>query len=1042
VQCPVYCGQLANNVSRTVRCKGTLNGVVVVIADSYCDASSKPSSIVSCPATAPCAPFWYTSGAQCPIYCGLVESNVSQIVSCRGIVNNVAVDVADSFCDASTKPSTVVACPATVPCAPQWVTSDVQCPIYCGLLASTQPRTVQCKGTVNGEVIVIADTYCDASTKPSDSVNCPATAPCAPSWNTSEVHCPDYCGQLASDVPRVVKCEGTVNGVVVDVADSYCDASTKPSTTVSCPATVPCGDLYWSAGDVQCPTYCGAQQSSQTRTIQCNGVVGELTVIADSFCDASTRPAASVNCPATMPCAPTWHANDVQCGTYCGLLASDVQRTVTCQGTVNNAVVDIADSYCDASTKPSIVVTCPATLPCAPQWFASDVQCPTDCGLPESEQSRTVQCKGTVNSVVVVIADTYCDASTKPSDTVNCPTTAPCGPFWCTSDVQCPDYCGVLASNVSRTVSCKGIVNSTAVDIAESYCDASTMPSTIVTCPATALCAPHWSTSDVQCPTDCGLLATTQSRNVQCKATVNNEMVVVADSDCDASSRPSDTVSCSATAPCAPFWYTSDVQCPYSCGLLESTQPRTVSCQGAINNTVVNIADSYCDATTMPTMNVTCPATAPCAPYWTSSNAQCPTDCGLSASTQTISVQCSGIVNHGLSVVADSYCDASSKPSDTLSCAATPPCAPTGTWQISDVQCPIYCGLLAGNLSRTVTCQGLCDLSTKPSTIVSCPATAPCAPFWDTGDVQCPTACGLVLSYLPRTVTCKGTINDVVQTVADSYCPVPKPPSSLSCPATASCVYYQWSLNASCPQDCGRSNSSITCTIVCVSKSPSNTAGTPVADSYCAADSKPNPILLCPATPPCGPFWFEGPVNCPTTCGQDNSTITRAVECRGTVEGQGETVADTYCDSNTKPSATLNCPATDPCCGAVNVSCSTDDDCCSGMCYFENYKGTCGCQLGPVDCASDAQCCSGTCKNATCVPASSWVGADGSSANPIATGVALGLGLGLGGAVAVAVVIASYIRRRRSKRGRENAEASEPLTPRVVATPRRVDVVA
>jgi hypothetical protein len=589
VQCPTACGQAASTVTRIVQCKGTISGTVQVIADSYCDQYSKPSTTVQCPATYECVTYqWQLGPETCPTYCGLLASTVTRSLVCIATTasNPTGSVVADSFCAAYTKPDCTLKCPATPPCAPFWHTSDVQCPNYCGLLASTLPRTVQCQGTVNNQVVDVAESYCDASSKPSTTVDCPATAPCAPFWNANDVQCPTYCGLPASTVQRVVKCQGTVNNVVVDIADSYCDQSSKPDTTVNCPETAPCAP-FWDTSDVQCPTYCGLLESTVSRTVQCKGTENNVVVVVDdSFCDASSKPSSSVPCPATAPCAPFWNTSDVQCPTYCGLLASTAQRIVKCQGTVNNVVVDIADSYCDQSSKPSTTVNCPETAPCAPFWDTSDVQCPTYCGLLESTQTRTVQCKGTENNMVIVVDDSFCDSSSKPSSTVTCPATAPCAPFWNTSDVQCPTYCGLPASTVQRTVTCQGTVNNVVVNIADSYCDQSSKPSTTVDCPETAPCGPFWDTSDVQCPTYCGLLESTQQRTVQCKGTENNVVIVVDDSFCDASSKPPSTVTCPATAPCAPFWNTSDVQCPTYCGLPASTVQRTVTCQGTVNNVV------------------------------------------------------------------------------------------------------------------------------------------------------------------------------------------------------------------------------------------------------------------------------------------------------------------------------------------------------------------------------------------------------------------------------------------------------------------------
>jgi hypothetical protein len=106
-------------VNRLVACKGTVNGQIIVIADSYCEGLSKPSGHVDCAATAECNHYrWEISDESCPYTCGLLESTLSRDITCVvfTLSNPMGVVVADSFCDSATRPDAALHCPDTPPC--------------------------------------------------------------------------------------------------------------------------------------------------------------------------------------------------------------------------------------------------------------------------------------------------------------------------------------------------------------------------------------------------------------------------------------------------------------------------------------------------------------------------------------------------------------------------------------------------------------------------------------------------------------------------------------------------------------------------------------------------------------------------------------------------------------------------------------------------------------------------------------------------------------------------------------------------------------
>lgn len=201
----------------------------------------------------------------------------------------------------------------------------------------------------------------------------------------------------------------------------------------------------WKLGRPTCPSACGKLETTIQLPLKCikkTRYDPEGSPVASSFCDQYEKPDTNYRCPPTPPCAPRWWTSDVNCPTYCGLLQSQQPRDVLCKGKVGDTIITISDSYCNQYTKPSSTVTCRATSPCEPYWYTSPVTCPTDCGCDASRPPRTVVCKGKVNNVEAVIAESYCPRP-KPPPYVQCTATPPCAPI-CTANqrpCECDEDC-------------------------------------------------------------------------------------------------------------------------------------------------------------------------------------------------------------------------------------------------------------------------------------------------------------------------------------------------------------------------------------------------------------------------------------------------------------------------------------------------------------------------------------------------------------------------------------------------------------------------
>lgn len=391
---------------------------------------------------------------------------------------------------------------------------------------------------------------------------------------------------------------------------------------------------------------------------------------------------------------------------------------------------------------------------------------------------------------------------------------------------------------------------------------------------------------------------------------------------------------------------------------------------------------------------------------WTACSAQCgggtqSHSCINTQGDETRNVYCKDLSD---TIVADSLCDAGSKPADQRLCTAdcigpisqecnmqTCTSGYTYSWIPNGwTTCSASCG--GGTQSQIYTCmrsdgtvassESLCPVP-KPSSSQTCNTQA-CAtydwypgswgscnanPVWSSWSA-CSASCGggtKTRSCLgndgtqTRTVTCKDSSGN---TVSSSLCNAgTKPPASQSCTGfgcvgstTSTCntqPCYTWSWVSigwsSCSKTCGSGTK--TELFQCV-----RSDGVVDLDSVCAQFSpKPNNTASC-NTQPCltyqwqtsswagctaNPTW--GPFGqCSVSCGGGTQTRTclnttgaenRSVWCEAS---DGTHVADSLC-TGTKPTTSQSC--TGSCIGSNQQSCN-EQDCVSYSCYCRNIGST------------------------------------------------------------------------------------------------------
>lgn len=261
------------------------------------------------------------------------------------------------------------------------------CSKACG--GGTQTQVVQCRRQDN---VVVADSFC-TGTKPNSVRTCNID-PCTTtySWNIGpwSTMCSKTCG--GGEITRTVVCQDNNGGATV--ADTYCSAVPKPSTTQPC-NTQACTDPFtysWYIIPGICSKQCGG--GVQTDDVLCRR--SDNAIVAETFCNMATKPPTThacntQACPAVYTYAWTsgaWSTCSKTCG---GGLQT---RSIQCR---RNDGEYVAETYCDVATKP------------AAQQACNTMSCPTT-----KEVTTTASVSPALNQVdVIMIVD---DSSSMAAD--------------------------------------------------------------------------------------------------------------------------------------------------------------------------------------------------------------------------------------------------------------------------------------------------------------------------------------------------------------------------------------------------------------------------------------------------------------------------------------------------------------------------------------------------------------------------------------------------------------------------------------------------
>ena len=133
----------------------------------------------------------------------------------------------------------------------------------------------------------------------------------------------------------------------VDLPDAYCAGITKPATSTAC-NTQSCVTYSWQVGDWStCSIPCTG--GTQSRTVYCRRST-DNAIVSDAYCSAD-RPVQNQSCNSGIACHYGWQADSWgSASSACG--HGTRSRTVVCRRGAGGSVI-VADSFCPAGTKPA-----------------------------------------------------------------------------------------------------------------------------------------------------------------------------------------------------------------------------------------------------------------------------------------------------------------------------------------------------------------------------------------------------------------------------------------------------------------------------------------------------------------------------------------------------------------------------------------------------------------------------------------------------------------------------------------------------------------
>ena len=908
-----------------------------IVGDSYCrEAGPKPEESRNSFIDTGCSYDWYQGQWQDPgPSCSNAEAQ-ERIVECRRSYDNVKVS--ESLCS-GTKPATERTVVDHSTCTYSWNSSDPFSDPGASCTATEEwTRDVYCERDL--DKVEVADGQCDASSKPATVDLREDYSSCSYSWDADETFVDPGASCTDSEVQtRAVWCRRDLDDNVE--ADSQCDAASRPAASQTVEDFSGCSYSWdpqaWGAWSSTCST-----TATRTRSIDCLRSDGTVTNDMAARCleDDGAKPATSETQAVYGSCTYDWTAGAWQDpGSSCTANESQT-RTVTCRSSDGRTV---ADSFC---TKPKLATTRTVEdySSCTYAWVAGGFQDPGASCTANETQTQTVTCR---RSDGTTVANSECNPATKPPTTQTVADYSACSYDWVAGGFGA--WSNTCSSNATRTqtVTCR---RSDGTTVPNTNCNAGTKPATSETSAVYSGCSYDWISGAWQDPGASCTANESQTRSVTCR---RSDGTTVANSNCDAGSKPATSQTVADYSGCSYSWNTTAWQDPGASCTASESQTRTVTCRRSDGTTV---ADSNCSGT-KPASTQTVADYSGCSYSWQASGFGAWSNTCTSNATRTQTVTCR---RSDGTTVSDSNCNAGTKPATSETSAVYSGCSYdwiSGAWQDPGASCTA-----SETQTRSVTCRrsdgatvsnSNCDSGSKPATSQTVADYSGCSYDWVEGGFGAWSSTCSSSATRTQTVTCRrgdGT------TVSNSLCNSgSKPATSETSAVYSGCSYsaVNWTnpANPTCSAsntetqtaDCQRGDGTIVSDSNCTSRSialtrtvtnaadysgcsysavnwtnPANPTcsaantetqtadcrrsdGTIVSDSTCTGRgiSLTRTVSNSADYSGCSYQWITGGWQDPGASCTPNETQNRSVSCRRTQTG--ETVSDSYCGGG-KPS--------------------------------------------------------------------------------------------------------------------------------------------
>ncbi|XP_054466491.1 A disintegrin and metalloproteinase with thrombospondin motifs 13 [Anoplopoma fimbria] len=409
-----------------------------------------------------------------------------------------------------------------------------------------------------------------------------------------------------------------------------------------------------------------------------------------------------------------WAVFTTPCSVSCG---SGVQKQVyVCVNEDTNNHLE--EHYCETTPPPvPLHTTCQLSL-CPPRWDTGTFgSCSASCG--GGERVRPVRCVQVHGADVVKVSDSECPPESAP-DTVEKCNLQHCPARWRVSEPgECSAVCG--PGEAKRVVSCVWPENGQDVEVDQSVCSLQNKPTDSVPC-VVDVCPIGWQSKGEDQPvlrsgvsprskqapvyvwspviSQCSKTCGNGTRQVWFSCVDHQTILQVMDIHCDASTKPPPQSEACNTSPCPRMWRSKQGVCSVTCGGGVANRVLYCAVETEEEEEEEVVEDSECSEFLKPTAVVSCNDHSCPARWKVFSASPCSASCDLGVAQRTVS--CVQFVHSKESVVPEESCHAAVRPATTVPCLVQ---ICTFRWEVKPwSQCSVPCGY--GIQSRAVSCMG------------------------------------------------------------------------------------------------------------------------------------------------------------------------------------------------------------------------------------------------------------------------------------------------------------------------------------------------